>query len=274
LDSRPEVDIDDPAQKVKKAIRGDIEFRNVTFRYPTRDRIVFQNLNFKIAESTKVAFVGPSGCGKSTCIQLLQRFYDPMEGEILIDGINIKKYDIRHLRRSIGIVSQEPVLFNGTIEYNLKYTKPEATMEEIREVAAEANALDFIENNEFDDVKKDEENDNGCGFQRNVGVKGGQLSGGQKQRIAIARAILKKPMILLLDEATSALDTQNEEIVQKSLNKVMEKHTCLSIAHRISTIKDSDEIMVFQEGRIVESGRYEELVQRQGTFYHLERGTN
>jgi len=237
-------------------------------------KIVFRNLSFKITAAKKAAFVGPSGCGKSTCIQLLQRFYDPFEGEILIDGVNIKKYDLRHLRSSLGIVSQEPVLFNGTIEYNLKYTKPNATVEEIRSAAAQANALGFIEANDFDTGKKvEDDNTMGSGFQRKVGPKGSQISGGQKQRIAIARAILKNPTILLLDEATSALDSQNEDIVQQSLNRIMQGHTCVTVAHRLSTIKDSDEIMVFQEGQIAERGTFTDLIRAHGVFYNMEKGT-
>jgi len=235
-------------------------------------KIVTKNLSFKINHSEKVAFVGPSGCGKSTCIQLLQRFYDPFEGEILIDGIDIKMYNLRHLRSSLGIVSQEPVLFNGTIEYNLRYTKPDATMDEIRAAAAEANALSFIEGNEAVD-NKGADSKLGYGFQRQVGTKGSQMSGGQKQRLAIARAILKRPTILLLDEATSALDTQNEEIVQQSLNKIMQGHTSINVAHRLSTIRDSNQIMVFQDGKIVERGTFDELMNVEGVFYQMERGT-
>src|SRR5262249_30626793 len=145
----PVIDINNPNQTVIKPIKGDIEFRNVSFKYPSREKQVLKNLSFKISASSKVAFVGPSGCGKSTIIALLLRFYDCDQGEIFVDGINIKDYDLRHLRESFGVVSQEPVLFNGTIEYNIKYTKEKASDEEMRSAAAEANALGFIENNEF-----------------------------------------------------------------------------------------------------------------------------
>ena len=212
----------------------------------------------KINASTKVAFVGPSGCGKSTILALLQRFSDPDQGEILVDGVNIKDYDLKYLRECFGGVSQEPVLFNGTIEYNIKYAKDNATDQEMRTAAERANAISFIENNEFDVIGDDKEAlaKFGTVLHRKVGPKGSQLSGGQKQRIAIARAILKNPSILILDEATSALDAQNEKTVQEALDKIMTGKTSVIVAHRISTIKDSDEIIVFNDGMIVERGTY------------------
>ncbi len=276
LDTKPAIDIDDPRQTVRKEIKGDIEFRNIWFKYPTRERQIFKGLNLKINASTKVAFVGPSGCGKSTILALLQRFYDPDQGEILIDGINIKQYDLKYLRSCFGVVSQEPVLFNGTIEYNIKYTKKEATDQEMRTAAERANAISFIENNEFDVIgdEKDAALKYGTGFHRKVGPKGSQLSGGQKQRIAIARAILKNPSMLILDEATSALDAQNEKTVQEALDKIMAGKTSVIVAHRISTIKDADEIVVFNDGQIIEKGNYKELNEMKGMFYKLERGLN
>ncbi len=273
LDTKPAIDIDDPNQTVRTPIRGNIEFKNVWFKYPSREKQIFQNFNLKIEASKKVAMVGPSGCGKSTILALIQRFYDVDQGEILIDGVNIKQYDLKHLRGSFGVVSQEPVLFNGTIEYNLKYAKDTASMEEIREAATRANAIGFIENNEFDTNAADAAKF-GTGFQRKVGPKGGQLSGGQKQRIAIARAILKNPSVLILDEATSALDAENEKTVQEALDKIMGGKTSVIVAHRISTIKDADEILVFNDGQIIERGNYQELTAMQGAFYKLERGTN
>ena len=272
LDSVPAIDIDDPKQTVRTPVVGNIEFKNVWFKYPSREKQILKGLNLKINASTKVALVGPSGCGKSTVLALLQRFYDVDQGEILIDGVNIKDYDLRHLRNYFGVVSQEPVLFNGTIEYNIKYAKEDATDAEMRSVAERANALGFIESNEFDVANHDEKGQQGTGFQRKVGPKGSQLSGGQKQRIAIARAILKNPSVLILDEATSALDSQNEKAVQESLDKIMEGKTSVIVAHRISTIKDSDEIIVFHDGDIVEKGNYQTLTAKQGVFYKLEHG--
>jgi len=275
LDAKPLIDIDDPSQNVKSEITGDIEFKNVWFKYPTRPKTILKGLNLKIHASNKVAFVGPSGCGKSTVLSLLLRYYDVNKGEILIDGIPIQKYDLRHLRKSIGVVSQEPILFNGTIEYNIKYTNPDASEAEMRQAAEQANAFSFIENNQFDDVAAGRDQDTtkfGKGFQRMVGPKGSQISGGQKQRIAIARAILRKPKILLLDEATSALDSQNEKIVQESLDKIMQGKTSIVVAHRISTIRDANEICVFYNGKVVERGTYEALTKAEGMFYKLERG--
>jgi len=276
LDVKPAIDIDDPNQNVRDPIKGDIEFRNVWFKYPSREKQIFKGLNLKINSSTKVAFVGPSGCGKSTILALLQRFYDVDQGEILIDGVNIKNYDLKHLRETYGVVSQEPVLFNGTIEYNIKYAKENASDEEMRTAAERANAIGFIESNEFDVIgdEKEAAAKYGTGFHRKVGPKGSQLSGGQKQRIAIARAILKNPSILILDEATSALDAQNEKTVQEALDKIMAGKTSVIVAHRISTIKDSDEILVFNDGEIVERGNYQQLNDMKGIFYKLERGMN
>jgi len=271
LDEKPAIDIDDPKQNVRSKIQGNIEFRNVSFKYPSREKQIFKGLSFKINASNKVALVGPSGCGKSTILALLQRFYDPDEGDIFVDGVNLKQYDLRFLRDCFGVVSQEPVLFNGTIEYNIKYAKGNATDQEMKAAAEKANALSFIENNEFDVVNHDE-TEQGKGFKRLVGPKGSQLSGGQKQRIAIARAILKNPSILILDEATSALDAQNEKAVQESLDKIMDGKTSVIVAHRISTIKDSDEILVFNDGEIIERGNYHQLNEMQGMFYKLERG--
>jgi len=276
FDSKPAIDIDEPSQNVRTPIKGDIEFRNVTFKYPSREKPIFKNFNLKINPSTKVALVGPSGCGKSTVLALLQRFYDPDQGEVLIDGVNIKRYDLRHLRESFGVVSQEPVLFNGTIEYNIKYSKEDATDEEMRQAAIKASAIGFIENNEFDAIGDAAQASKkfGTGFQRKVGPKGSQMSGGQKQRIAIARAIMKNPSVLILDEATSALDAQNEKIVQESLDQIMSGKTSVIVAHRISTIRDADEILVFNDGEIAERGAYQMLMEKRGIFYKLEKGTS
>ena len=276
LDTKSAIDINDSRQTVRKTIKGDIEFRNVWFKYPTREKQILENFNLKIDASKKIALVGPSGCGKSTVLALLQRFYDVDRGEVLIDGINIKDYDLTHLRRTFGVVSQEPVLFNGTIEYNIKYARQDATDEEMKEAATKANAIGFIEKNEFDQIEDAAEaaKKYGTGFQRKVGPKGSQMSGGQKQRIAIARAIITNPSVLILDEATSALDAENEKIVQDALDKIMAGKTSVIVAHRISTIRDADEILVFSDGQIIERGNYQQLTEMQGAFYRLERGTN
>jgi ATP-binding cassette subfamily B (MDR/TAP) protein 1 len=272
LDTKPAIDIDDVNQTVRSPITGNIEFKNVWFKYPSREKQIFSGLNLTIKAGNKTAFVGPSGCGKSTILALIQRFYDVDQGEVLIDGINIKKYDLKHLRETYGVVSQEPVLFNGTIEYNIKYSKEDATDAEMRAVAEKACAIGFIEGNEFEVHDEAEAVKFGTGFHRKVGPKGSQMSGGQKQRIAIARAILKNPSMLILDEATSALDAQNEKTVQEALDKIMVGKTSIIVAHRISTIKDADEIVVFNEGQIAERGTYQELNAMQGIFYKLERG--
>jgi ATP-binding cassette subfamily B (MDR/TAP) protein 1 len=220
-----------------------------------------------------VALVGSSGCGKSTIIALLMRFYDVQEGGIYLDDINIKDYDLNFLRRCFGLVSQEPVLFNGTIDYNIKYVREDADKEEVRHAAKAANALEFIEKNQFEVAPTEENNANyGQGFQRLVGPKGSQISGGQKQRIAIARAVINNPKILLLDEATSALDSKNEEIVQQSLDNIMKGYTSVTIAHRLSTIKDADAIYVFDDGKIAEKGDFDLLMEKKGLFWALAEG--
>ena len=198
-----------------------------------------------IKKGNKVAFVGSSGCGKSTIIQLLQRFYSPQEGNILINGTNIKDFDIHYLRSIFGVVSQEPILFNGSFKDNIKYNSDSASDEDIKEAAVKANAISFIMGSEQSKIE-------GSGFDKNVGVMGSHISGGQKQRVAIARTILRDPQMLLLDEATSALDRINEVKVQDSLDKLMEGRTVISIAHRIETIKKFDRIFMFDKGKIAE----------------------
>jgi len=200
--------------------------------------------------------VGPSGSGKSTIIQLLERFYDPNNGEVLLDDVNIKDFDLKWYRRNIGLVSQEPILFSGTIEENIRLGKPGAPMEEIEQAAKMANAYDFI----MAQPK---------GFKTKVGEKGTQLSGGQKQRVAIARAILKDPKILLLDEATSALDTESESLVQDALDKLMQGRTTIIIAHRLSTVRNADRICVMMKGKIVEQGTHEKLLEKNGVYANL-----
>ena len=256
--------------KVPTEVKGRIEFKNVWFRYPTRLDYVFQDLNLSIEPGQKVAFAGPSGQGKSTIVQLLLRFYDVNQGEILLDGVNIKYYSLYNLRNCFGLVSQEPYLFNNSLGYNIRYNMYDATQEEIRQSAVISNAIKFIEQDE----KLEEEGEVGAdetGFNRNVGVKGGNLSGGQKQRTAIARAVLRNPNIYLFDEATSALDSQSESVVQEALNRLSDGKTSISIAHRISTIKGCDIIFVIANKNIAESGKFDELLERKGLFWNINQ---
>ncbi|KAF2019791.1 P-loop containing nucleoside triphosphate hydrolase protein [Aaosphaeria arxii CBS 175.79] len=242
-----------------RSARGPIEFKNVTFSYPTRPKVtIFKDLNFKINQGINVAIVAPSGAGKSTVASLLLRFYIPTEGTITIDGRDITKLNAKQLRRKIGFVGQEPVLFSGTIAENIAYGVPQATRAEIVAAARKANCQ-FI--SDFPD-----------GLETHVGARGTQLSGGQKQRIAIARALIKQPDILILDEATSALDAESETLVNQALGKLLEeKNTTISIAHRLSTIKRSDRIIVISnDGQVAEEGTYSELASRpDGAFSKL-----
>ncbi|RZC49971.1 hypothetical protein C5167_018397 [Papaver somniferum] len=246
---KPEIDAyDTTSGRVLDDIRGDIEFRDVCFSYPTRpDEKIFNGFSLCIPSGKTFALVGQSGSGKSTVISLLERFYDPQDGEILIDGINLKEFQLLWVRGKIGLVSQEPVLFTSSIKDNISYGKENATLEEIRVATELANAAQFIQNLPQ-------------GLDTLVGENGTQLSGGQKQRIAIARAILKDPRILLLDEATSALDTESERIVQEALDKVMVDRTTVIVAHRLSTVKNADTIVVIHQGNIVEKGSHLELL--------------
>lgn len=235
----------------------EIEFRDVEFQYPTRTDIkILQKLNLKIKKGETVALVGSSGCGKSTCIQLLQRFYDPNGGNVFINNVNIKDYDVQSLRQRIGVVGQEPVLFGTTIFENIRYGKENATRAEIVEAAKSSNAHIFIQ-------KLPQ------GYETMVGERGAQLSGGQKQRIAIARALVRNPEILLLDEATSALDTASEAKVQAALEKASEGRTTVIVAHRLSTIRRADKIVVIDKGQVVESGTHRELMDLKGQYFNL-----
>ena len=247
----PKIIIDEPSKKMAQNLKGKIEFRNLDFYYPLRPDVkILSDINLEIAPGTKVAFVGESGCGKSTTFQMLERFYDPNQGQILIDDVDIKDYNLRSMRFQIGFVGQEPILFEGTIKENLQFGKPDANEDEMKQALQQANAWEFVSKLEK-------------GLDTNVGVAGSQLSGGQKQRIAIARALIKSPNILLLDEATSALDRTNELAIQQTLDEISKGRTTLVIAHRLSTIQDADLICFFKEGSIVEKGTHEELV-RQG----------
>ena len=240
-------------------LEGKIEFENVHFSYPTRTDVpVLRGLSTTIHPGQTIALVGYSGCGKSTFVQLIQRFYDPQCGTIFMDDINISKMSVESLRRNLGIVSQDPVLFNRTIAENIAYGDQTRTIEieEIIQVARKANIHNFIVSLPL-------------GYETPVGQKGTQLSGGQKQRIAIARALIRNPRILLLDEATSALDSESEKVVQDALDRASKGRTCIIIAHRLSTIKDVDEILVFDEGKIMERGKHDELIQLKGIYHQL-----
>ncbi|NXG72368.1 MDR1 protein, partial [Baryphthengus martii] len=236
---------------------GEIEFRNIHFSYPSRPDVkILRGLNLKVQTGKTIALVGASGCGKSTTVQLLQRFYDPAQGEITLDGQDIQTLNVKWLRENIGIVSQEPVLFATTIAENIRYGREDISDAEIEQAAKEANAFDFI--SRLPDK-----------FNTMVGERGAQLSGGQKQRIAIARALARNPKILLLDEATSALDTQSESIVQAALDKARTGRTTIVIAHRLSTIRTADTIAGFEKGIVVEQGTHSELMLQKGVYYSL-----
>ncbi|XP_043813018.1 ABC transporter B family member 13 isoform X2 [Manihot esculenta] len=255
LHRRTAIDPNNLASKVVTDIKGDIEFRNVSFKYPARpDITIFELLNLKVPAGKSLAVVGPSGSGKSTIIALILRFYDPISGAILIDGCDIKTMNLKSLRLKIGLVQQEPALFSTTIYENIKYGNENASEVEIMKASKAANAHGFIS-------RMPE------GYQTHVGDRGLQLSGGQKQRVAIARAILKDPSILLLDEATSALDTASEKLVQEALDKLMERRTTILVAHRLSTIRDADSIAVLQHGRVAEFGSHKQLMGKPGSIY-------
>ena len=236
------------------AFEHQIEFRNVSFRYG--ETWILKHINLTIPKGKTIALVGQSGSGKSTLVDLIPRYYDVQEGEVLIDGINVKDLGIHDLRQLIGNVNQEAILFNDSFRNNISFGVDNATQEQIEEAARIANAYDFIMQTEQ-------------AFDTNIGDRGGRLSGGQRQRVSIARAILKNPPILILDEATSALDTESERLVQDALERLMKTRTTVAIAHRLSTIKNADEILVLHEGEIVERGTHEGLLQTDGYYKKL-----
>ena len=256
-----EVEIKDKENpKHIQSFEHQIEFRHVSFAYNDNKSgeliYVLKDINLVIPKGKTVALVGQSGSGKSTMVDLIPRYYDVQEGEVLIDGINVKDLAVHDLRQLIGNVNQEAILFNASFRDNIRFGKTDASEEDIANAAKIANAYDFIMKSEK-------------GFDTNIGDRGGRLSGGQRQRVSIARAILKNPPILILDEATSALDTESERLVQDALEKLMKTRTTVAVAHRLSTIKHADEICVLHEGKIVERGTHDELIQKDGYYKKL-----
>jgi subfamily B ATP-binding cassette protein MsbA len=239
-----------------KPISSSIEFKNVSFKYPALKNNIINDINLKINKGEIIAIVGRSGAGKTSLVDLVPRFYDPVSGDIFIDGVNIREVSLKSLRQHIGLVSQDVILFNDTVRSNIVFGKPDASEEDIIKAAKAAYAHDFIL--EFPK-----------GYDTIIGERGIMISGGQRQRISIARAILKNPPILILDEATSSLDTESELMVQKALDMLMEKRTTFVIAHRLSTIKKADRIIVLERGRIMEMGTHDELLSKGGIYKKL-----
>lgn len=245
---------DKPDAKQLLSFNDKIEFRDVVFYYD--DALILDKVNLTIQKGKTIALVGSSGAGKSTLADLVPRFHDVTDGELLIDGVNIKEYTLHSLRSFMSIVTQEPILFNDTIANNIRLGKENATEEEIMEAAKVANAHLFITQKEG-------------GYQSNIGDRGNKLSGGERQRLTIARAVVKNPPILILDEATSSLDTESERLVQDAINNMMQNRTSIVIAHRLSTIRHADEIIVLQKGKIVERGTHDQLLEQNGFYKKL-----
>jgi len=245
---------DAPNAKILTGFRESIELKNVSFSYD--DVTILNNINLKIEKGKTIALVGSSGAGKSTLADLVPRFHDVTGGELLIDGTNIKEYSLHSVRSFMGIVTQEPILFNDTIANNIALGIENATEQQIENAARIANAHNYISQKED-------------GYQTNIGDRGSKLSGGERQRLTIARAVLKNPPILVLDEATSSLDTESERLVQDAINNMMQNRTSIVIAHRLSTIRHADEIIVLSRGEIAERGSHDELMARNGTYRKL-----
>lgn len=243
---------DKPNAKPLERFQRDVVFENVSFRYG--DKPVLKNISFRMAKGRKIALVGPSGVGKSTIADLIPRFYEPTQGSVTIDGVDVSDYTMESLRKQMSFVTQEIILFNDSIFNNIALGQPDARMEDVIAAAKVANAHAFIMDTED-------------GYNTNIGDRGIRLSGGQRQRLSIARAVFKKPSILILDEATSALDVESEKSVQEALNNLMEGRTTLVIAHRLSTIKEADEILIMEGGEIVERGNHYDLINRTDSIY-------
>ena len=259
LDRKPLIDTNSSTGLKLNQVEGNVKLKDAEFSYPTRrDVQVLRRLQLSIRQGESIALVGESGCGKSTVIQLIQRFYDLDQGSLELEGSNIEALNLPYVRSKLGIVSQEPVLFDRTIAENIRYGDNERTvsMEDVIAAARKANIHEFV-------AALPE------GYETRVGGKGTQLSGGQKQRVAIARALVRNPRILLLDEATSALDTESEKVVQEALDKAQEGRTSITIAHRLSTIKGADQIYIIEKGEIVEHGTHDQLLEKQGSYYRL-----
>ena len=260
MDSDIEI-FDEPDAVPCVDVKGDISFKNVCFAYPDDHNIVFRNLDLNIRAGEKIAIVGPSGGGKTTLCNLIPRFYNIDEGEIILDGENIRHYTVQSLRRNIGMVQQDVYLFSGTVYENIAYGREGADRQEVIEAAKRAGAHEFIE------MLKD-------GYDTYVGERGVKLSGGQKQRISIARVFLKNPPILILDEATSALDNESEFQVAKSLQELAKGRTTITVAHRLSSIRNSDRILVLTDEGIMEEGNHEQLLEKRGIYYHFYTTAN
>lgn len=255
MDTEPDI-TDKPNALEAGTFRGDIEFKNVGFKYPNDDTFVLRNINLSVKAGQSIALVGPSGGGKTTLCNLIPRFYDATEGEVLIDGVPISDMRLSALRNQIGVVMQDVYMFSGRIRDNIEYGRPGASIDEIKAAAHRAGADEFIE-------KLPQ------GYDTYVGERGVKLSGGQKQRLSIARVFLKNPPILILDEATSALDNESERIVQQSLDELAKGRTVFTIAHRLTTIKNANEILVLTENGIEERGTHRDLLEKHGIYYHL-----
>jgi len=254
MDQQPEI-TSKPDAPALPELAGEVRFENVSFAYNS-DHPVLHNISFTARPGEQIALVGPSGSGKTTIVNLIPRFYDVTSGAIYVDGYDIREVNLHSLRRQVGMVLQDPVLFSGTIRDNILYGNPQATEEDLIQAATAANAMEFI-------------NTLPHGFNTEVGERGTMLSGGQKQRLTIARAFLKNPRILILDEATSALDSESEHLIQEALERLMVGRTTFIIAHRLSTIMNADRILVVSHGRIIEHGTHAELIALRGAYYHL-----
>lgn len=256
LDTQPTIRSPTNAVALPTPTRGEISLENIHFTYPGRETPALSGFDLDIQAGERVAVVGPSGAGKSTLLGLLLRFYDPDQGRVTLDGVDIRRLDAGTLRSALGLVAQEPVLFSGSVAENLRYGCPESSDERLRAAAEDASAIDFI-------------NALPQGFNTPLGPGGVQLSGGQRQRLAIARALLKNPAVLLLDEATSALDAESERLVQQALDRLMQGRTSIVIAHRLATVINADRLLVLKEGRLVASGTHAELINTSPLYRHL-----